>query len=363
MSRKGDYLDAMGRDFTDRRDFVEYLEKDYGIASFAGEFNIIGAINNLPGGKQAFLERLQIPFTDVDSSGDLHLIRTELDEEYVYYYVYLHEETPVFFTTANKTDEIPPTIWRFLQSTEDVGRLMLSKRQIDDLRKKITSDHHNILVPYFSARRNEDSPIASKIRPETERSIQYRANDGLQTYREFRYNYGILPKIMVFERPGRFKFRVKDEGIFIHQSGSLLDLWNYVENEISRAVNMKKYANKGEYKEVKSSFFEENGFNISTPWAVRVNNGIERDHLGSLENQLSSKFWEFNVSEYRAQPELPAFQAEVIDDSSHERTTMKSKGDQVRIFPREHTDIDQSLRIYNFISDHFDSDCEPLEVA
>jgi hypothetical protein len=42
---------------------------------------------------------------------------------------------------------------------------------------------------------------------------------------------------------------------------------------------------------------------------------------------------------------------------------MKTKGDEVRVFPREMTDIDQSLRIFNFISDHFDSDCTPKTVA
>lgn len=358
-----DFLDAIERDYSTRGDFVRYIDRSYKLGENSGEFNIIGAVNNLSGGKEAFLKQLNQHFSLRESSNDLHLLHTTVENEPVYSYVYLDDDVPVFFTKANKTDQIPPTIWKFLQKTYGIGRLMLSQRKVDRIRQDIVSDVDDLIIPYFSARRSEDSMIDARKREHTERSLQYRAVDGLETYRELRFNYGILPQIMVFERPNRFKFKIKADGTFVHQKGKFEALWRYLEQEISRAKTMKKYANTAEYGKADSSFFGEEKFSVSTPWAIHVNDGIEASHLDSFREHLDEDFWEFSVSEYNAFPDLVAFEAEVIDDSTNERTTMKTQGDDVRVFPRELTDVDQSLRIFNFISDHFDSECTPKQVA
>lgn len=358
-----DFLDAIDRKYPDRSDFIDYIHRSYKLGEQSREFNIIGAVNDLQGGKQAFLKHLKQHFSLHGSSNDLQLLHTTVEGEPVYSYVYLDDEIPVFFTNANKTDQIPPTIWRFLQETYGVGRLMLSQRKVDELRQDIISDHENVIIPFFSARRYKDSMIEAQQRGDTKRSVQYRAIDGLETYREMRYNYGILPQIMVFEQPNEFKFKIKANGTFVHQSGGIRTLWRYLKQEISRAKTMKEYANTANYGKADSSFFGKNKFSVSTPWAIEVDNGIETSHLSSFREHIADDFWEFSLSEYNAYPEHTSFEAELIDDATNERTTMKTKGNDVRVFPRELTDVDQSLRIFNFISDHFDSECTPKPVA
>jgi len=358
-----DFLNAIDRKYTDRDDFVDFVDRSYRLGELSGEFNIIAAVNNLPKGKEEFLDHLHRHFSLRESSGDLYLLHTTIDDESVYSYVYIDDEIPIFFTKANKTDQIPPTIWRFLQETYGVGRLMLSQRKVDELRQEIVCDYENVIIPFFSARRSRDSMVDARRREETKRSVQYRAVDGLETYREMRYNYGVLPQIMVFEQPNEFKFKIKADGTFVHQKGSLRTLWRYLKQEISRVKTMKKYANTAEYGKADSSFFGDETFSVSTPWAIEVDDGIKASHLDTFQKHLSDSFWEFSVSEYNSYPEFTAFEAEVIDESTNERTTMKTKGNDVRVFPRELTDVDQSLRIFNFISDHFDSDCTPKQVA
>jgi hypothetical protein len=360
---ESDFLYAIEKDFTDRSNFINYVDKSYKTGNNSGEFNIIGAVNNLVGGKQAFLSELQEHFVFLNASEDLYLLRTSVDNEPVYSYIYLDDDVPVFFTNANKTDEIPPTIWRFLRQTQDVGRLMLSERKVDEIRQEVIAENKNVIIPYFSARRSQDSPIEARRRKNTERSVQYRAVDGLETYREMRYNYGILPRIMTFELPNQFKFRIKADGTFVHQKGGIQTLWDCLDQEIKRVKTMKKYANTAQYGKADSSFFGKNKFDVSTPWAIHVDQGIHADDLDNFRTHLDEKFWEFGVSEYNAYPEFSSFEAEVIDESTNERTTMKTKGNDVRVFPRELTDIDQSLRIFNFISDHFNSECTPKQVA
>lgn len=362
MTTESDYLDAMDREFSSLEDFIQYLENDYKIGLQPGEFNILGAVNNLPS-KKDFADSITAVFKELDSTGDLYLLTTTVEEERVYHYVYMDEKFPVIFTKANKTDQIPPTIGRFLQNKHNVGRLLLSQRQIDEIRKNIVSKYEDLLVPFFSAKRTQDSNIEARRRPNTNRSLQYRADDGLETYREMRFNYGILPRIMTFERPNHFKFRVKQEGVFVHQSGSIIELWNFLQQQINRAEKIVDCSNTGGYGEVTSSFFDDKEIHVSSPWAIEVEDGIKGPALENFKEHMNDSFWEFGVSEYNAYPEVPSFEAELIDEIKYERTILKTKEDSIRVFPRELTDVDQSVRIFNFISDHFDSDCRARKVA
>ena len=176
----GDFLDVDGMEFESREAFISYLDKKYRLEKLTGSFNIIAAVNNLEQPSR-FATLLEDKFNVLDHTGDLLRIHTTVDREPVYSYIYLDDNTPIFLTNANKTDQIPPTIIRFLQQTHNVGRLMLSKRELDETRNRIVSEHEDVMVPYFSARRSVDEPISAQRRPATKRSIQYRGDDGLET--------------------------------------------------------------------------------------------------------------------------------------------------------------------------------------
>jgi len=363
VTEEPDFLNLIGDSFRSTDSLVHYLDEKANLSSLSGEFNIFAAVNNLET-KEDFLNAIKrsAEFEISGESKDLKLLRATYDGSAVYMYVYIQEEFPVFFTTANKTDELPPTVWSFLQQTQDVGRLQLPKKEIDNLRMRLDSEYEDLVVPYFSARRSIDSGTPARRRPKVSRSIQYRGVDGVQSYKEMRYNYGILPKIMVFQRPHRFKFRVKQNGVFVHVSGSLFELWSALKSEMERTLSIKESANTGAFADIKTALFDEKQMRISSPWEIKVNKGIERDDLDGFESHLNEDFYEFSVSEFQTTTESSGFQAEVIDDSSNGLLTLKSKSDSVRVFPREQTDIDQSIRIFNFVSDHFDSNCEAREV-
>ncbi|AEM58403.1 hypothetical protein HISP_14350 [Haloarcula hispanica N601] len=359
----GDFLGVSDIEFDSRDDFISNIDKKYRLEKLGGGFNIIAAVNNREDPSE-FFDLLKQQFNVLERNGDLIRIHTTIDGEPVYSYVFLDEIAPIFLTQANKTDQIPPTIIKFLQSTQDIGRLMLSKREIDETRKRIVSEYDNVIVPYFSAKRSVDEPITAKKRPDTKRSIQYRATDGLETYREMRFNYGVLPRIMTFECPNEFKFKIKEDGTFVHVRGGIRTIWNCLQRQIERVEEVVEYANTGSYGETESEIFaDDDKFTVSKPWAVEVTEGISSKQIETLPSQLDDSFWEFSVADYYSQPEVNSFEAEVIDETTHERTTLKSKGNDIRIFPREFTDVDQSLRLYNFITDHFDADCKPKKVV
>lgn len=364
MKKTPDFLELMDRQFSSADSLVHYIDQVADLASVSGEFNIFAAVNNLKT-KEEFVTKIKASdrLNIFEDSGDLKLVRGTHSDKYIYSYVYVQDDFPIFFTAANKTDEIPPTIWAFLRNTQNIGRLQLPKRSIDNLRTRLVEEYEDLVVPYFSARRSYDSNTPARRRPDVKRSIQYRGIDGIETYKEMRYNYGILPKIMVFERQHRFKFRVKQNGVFVHVDGDLFEIWSSLKQQMRRVKSIKESANTGGFGNVQSNFFEDRELHISSPWEIKIKEGIQQADLEGFRSHLSEDFYEFNVSEYHSVSESTSFQAEVIDDSSHEILTLKSKDDRIRVFPREQTDIDQSVRIFNFVSDHFDSECEAREVA
>jgi hypothetical protein len=66
--------------------------------------------------------------------------------------------------------------------------------------------------------------------------------------------------------------------------------------------------------------------------------------------------WEFTLSDLRASFDGDSvnFQAELLDDRTLGRTKLLSKDGSIRIYPREETGIDQSVRVYEFINDQID---------
>ena len=82
-SSESDFLDAIERSFSDRTDFINYIDESYCQSNLRGEFNIIGAINNLEGGQVSFANQLDRRFEILDETGDLQLLYTSVDDEYI----------------------------------------------------------------------------------------------------------------------------------------------------------------------------------------------------------------------------------------------------------------------------------------
>lgn len=361
MTSRFDFLDATDVNFGSPDDFIRYIDNEVNLDEIPKELNFVGsASDHLT--RESFIESISQSFEILSENDDLYLLKADTGETTVPYYVYFDEHFPIFVTIANITDEMPPTINEYLRNGPNVGRFWLSHRQMDTIQSDLISRYSNLLIPFFSATRSPHSDTPAEKRPNIDRRITYYADDGLETYREMRYKYGVLPSILKFELPNQFKFKVKDKGVFTHESGKVRPLWKLLKRQIERKREIKDVINTGNYGDTESNVFD-SSISVSTPWAIDVGgNGIQAERLGTFESHLERSELEFGVSEYVAEPEIPSFEAELIDDSRYERTKLKTRGDTVRVYPRELTGLDQSFRIYNFISDHFGPNCEPVEV-
>lgn len=361
MTSTFDFLNAMDHDFESANHLIRYIEDEVDLTGLSTGMNLVGSVNDYPQ-SDSFIDSLGSYFDLINSSGDLHLLKASVDDKAIPYYVYFDETFPIFLTTANITDEMPPTINAYLRNTPNVGRFWLSQRQMEEIRKNIIANHNDVLIPFFSANRTPSSEIPANRRPDVNRSITYYADDGRETYREMRHQYGVLPRILEFERPNHFKFRIKNRGVFVHERGSIEELWKAFQREKDRKKRVKSIIDTSNLTEKRSGVFENAKISVSEPWAIEVNSGIEAGQVKNFRSHLNQMELEFGVSEYDSSPSIPSFEAELIDSTSFETTRLMSNGDTIRIYPRELTDIDQSFRIYNFVSDHFGPNCRAVEV-
>jgi hypothetical protein len=294
--------------------------------------------------------------------GDLILFNAhQLD---VPYYVYWDPDFPVWFTTGRKTEEIPETIDEYLKSDRRIGRLWISKTEMEDLRQRIVQNYPDVLMTYFTATRSRHSEVEADRRPRYERTFQYYGKDALETFNEVKYEYGVLPTNLKFQRANDFKFRVTKRGIFTVKNGGLDEVLTVIQESIDRLQEVKEAIDSAAFSIKENKFASNNAIPQSRPWEVQLETTLSERDVDRFEAEELDE-WEFTLSDLRKSFDGDSvnFQAELLDDRTLGRTKLLSKNGAIRIYPRKDTGIDQSVRVYEFINDQIDPNAVARRVA
>lgn len=355
-----DFLDASGREFHSESDLFAYVDEEEALDDVGSNVNIIGSVNNYQTRAQ-FFSALEENFERIweEDDQDLELLSATTGGRAVPYYVYYDDDFPVFLTTANISDEMPDTIEQFLINKPNIGRFWISMQEMDQMRSRLVRQDDDVTIPFFTGHRSKYSDVPAEKREDVTRTMTYWAVDGRKTYKEMRKKYGILPTNIRFERPSHYKFGLKQEGILTHQSGSISRAWELLEQEKERKKRLKDVINSGGSRSVESGIFEQE-VSASRPWEVNVD-PLQEEALDSFRARLSEERWKLGLSEYYHSGKSK-FNAEIIDEYNFGRTEMEGRNDSIRVYPIDGNDIDPQFRIFNFVQDHFDSDCEPAVV-
>jgi len=358
-----DFLNARKLGFPSESDFFQYIENEVDLDDVDGNVNIIGSVNNYPGRRQ-FIDAIEDGFEPIWADGDLRLVAAHTRDRSIPYYVYFDQDFPVFITTANITEEMPPTIEAFLESDPHLGRFWLSMEQVERMRRRIVRKYQDVIIPFFTGHRSKYSEIPAEKRGDIERTISYWAEDGRETYKEMRAKYGVLPTNIRFERPNDFKFGIKQEGIFTHQSGSIIDAWELLQKERDSKQDIKDVINSGGFGESESQVFPDHKISASSPWGITANGGdklLGSDAIKTFKVRMEEDRWMFGVSEFSRVGDT-GFDTELVDDVGYSRTQMRGYDDSVRVYPLDRNDIDSQFRVFNFVQDHFDASCRPIKI-
>lgn len=357
-----DFFQVGERQFESLEELTDHVSTVVDLGDLeGGDLSVIGTIT----GYETFEELLgsvEPEFQVLNRNGQLaHLYARE---QSLPYYVYWHPDFPVWFTTGRKTEEIPETIGRFLRSRNRIGRLWINKREMEDLRQSLVASHERILMTYFTATRSRHSNVPADRRPDVDRTFQYYGRDALATFEEIKYEYGVLPTNLKFEKSDQFKFRVTNRGVFTIKQGGLNEVLEVIQSSIERLAEVKEAIDSSKYQVVENKFVEGGELPQSRPWAINLDSHITVQDVDKFNDQTLEE-WEFHLSELSESfdSEVPHFKAKLRDKETLEEVFVRSNRSTIRVYPREGTGIGQSIRLFEFIADQIDPSAYASEVA
>jgi hypothetical protein len=376
------FLNTGDREFYSLEEVTEHIKETATLSKIDGDLSVIGSICDFDSSEE-LVESAQSHFHIEERHGDLLLLNAKALD--VPYYVFLSDEFPIWFTTGRKTEDMPESIDAYLKSEQRIGRMWISKTQMENLRQQIVNRYPDVLMPYFTASRSQHSEISAKRRPRFERTFQYYGKDGLETFNEIKHEYGVLPTNLKFQMSNEFKFRVTTRGVFTIKNGGLSEVLSVIQDSIERLKEVKDAIDTSGFKRRKNKFASGQTIPESHPWAVQLESAVTQADIERLEEEIQE--WEFNIGELDVsfgeesdasdvdiegeglqQQQLveqssPHLKAELIDERSYGKTVLRTHEDAIRIYPREDTGIDQSIRLFEFISDQIDANAHPTRVS
>lgn len=357
-----DFLDTKNKEFRSLDTLMTHIQNNIKLSYLDGDLNIVGSIcdyNN----KSEFISSLNNFFDIKSSKGNLMLLKS-LNKD-IPYYLYIEDEFPLFFTTGRKTEDIPETIFEFIKQNPRMSRMWVNRTQMEQIRRQITKNNPNVIIPYFAASRNAKDDINASIRPGFDRTIQYHGDDGLETYKELKHKYGILPTNLKFEKPTKFKFRISRKGIFSLNKGGLEETVNIIKSSINRLKKVKNAIDTSGYSEVTNKFSKSNiKLPESRPWAIKMLSGLDERNINDIKRNIELNPWEFSISSFNSDlNDEPSFSSILIDENTFGKLKIRSKNNTIRIYPLEkEKGLDQLFRYYEFMKDQIDPNIQAITV-
>lgn len=356
-----DFFQVEDRRFDSVEELISHVSETVDLGDLeGGDLNIIGTITNY-GSFDELLSSIEPEFQVIQHNGQL--ARLNARQQNIPYYVYWQPDFPIWFTTGQKTDEIPQTIGKYLRNRGQIARLWISKREMEDLRRTLVRKDDSILMTYFSASRSRYSDQPAERRPNVDRAFQYYGRDALTTYEELKYEYGVLPTNLKFQKANEFKFRVANQGIFTIKDGGLSEVLEVIQNSIERLSEVKEAIDTADFSMVENKFVDSGKVPQSRPWTIHLNSQITAGEVDRFDDDTLEE-WEFQVSELQQSfdREVPHFKAKLRDKDTLEEIIVRSNNDRLRVYPQEKSGIGQYIRLFEFVADQIDPSAQASAV-
>jgi hypothetical protein len=301
----------------------------------------------------------------IEERGQVYQLHTSYmdDDEIIdaQFYFHYHADTQhdggilLFYTNQRKTKEVDNTVMELLRNQRGVYYLHFSANLFRSIRESIDSDEDLAEITEFVADRTESSDRPCRIRPNTERTIQYYADDGWRTLEEMEQNYGVRPRYIVFKIPNVLKFKISRDGIFSYHEGDLQTLFNYIEVAITEALQVKEAFDTSEFEMVSAT--SELDVPTSTPAQITLNNNIEFSEIDEIKSRMAeADYYIINSFEQEGSVRMSS---KVYDERRGEKFRLKATEDKVKVYPQtEEEDLGSFLRFHEFIQNNVDESAE-----
>lgn len=343
------------REFNTRSQFYQYLSENH-TEIIDGNLYICAGITEHP--VSEFLEYIQAEGWELtESYGHIKLIEHKQGREAAKAYLSIDEDTGVFFlyTDQRKNEEIDKEVLPLLSDTDGLYYLYIGPRIIRDLCDEIRYEWDSSKVTTFIAKRTPGTEIGAKRRPDTNRTINYYGDDGMEALGEVERDYGVLPHTVEIHIPTELRFRVSKEGVFALKSGRMSALFKYMNTCISQTLAMKR-----EYDETDFSIYQAgNGYEIpeSKPATIELSHSLTISTLREVRETISSG--EYTMLDVYIDESSTTLSAKVFDSEKNLFFNLGITSNKIRVFPRKESEMSVFLRFFEFVQSELDDRATP----
>lgn len=344
------------RDFDDIQDLIQYLECERGDAQISSNLHIVATLSTFQNIDQ-FIESLRnFRFSIVKKAGKLLLLSKESQDKQIYIYAFFdnRNNVPLFITDAKKTNEIPDTLFTYINHTKEISNLWIAPKVMKEIKDNLAREYQDMIITYFSARRSPNTDIHSEFRPHTERSIQYRGNDGKHTLEEMEFYYGVLPKILEIQLPNGIAFRIDNKGIITLRHGHFAGIFQIIEEIVSRLEKVREAIGESGYSINKVGSRRQFTNAVQIPWSIDMPVEMHSDDVSRFCKAICSEEWNFTVLEQVLLPGSMLFSARLIDEHTGSLLDISTTGKKIDVYPVEKIDIGTSMRFFEFVVENVD---------
>ncbi|MDN7025950.1 hypothetical protein FGU65_13830 [Methanoculleus sp. FWC-SCC1] len=343
-----------GIQFGDIKEFTRYLEYERINNHLPGVLNLVATISTFETINQ-FIESLESAgFVIEEQYGKLLSISKRSKNDKISYYAFFddYNNIPLFLTDANKTDEIPKTLFNYINKTRNISNMWISPQVMKEIKDDLSIKYEDMIITYFSAQRGANTEARSELRPHYERNVQYHGNDGKQTLEEMEYWYGVLPRILEIKLP-TVAFKIDNKGIITLRSGRFGEIFSIIENVVGQLLELRDAIGKSSYSIRHIGKRHQFAHAIQRPWSIEMPVGLDIDEVPRFCNTLQNE--DFTILERVLLHGSMQFTARIIDDYTGSLFDIKTSGRKIDVFPVKQPDIGSSMRFYQFICENIDN--------
>lgn len=356
MVRRVTFLDIRDKNFLDISEFVDYLNGLQSEGTNLWNIQLVPTVSTHETYRQ-FVESLtNYGFKIEEDAGKLLRVSKAHGKDVVNFYVFFDDRNhiPLFLTDAKKSDEIPDILFDYLKKTRDLSNLWISPHIMKEIKDDLITQHEDLIITYFSAKRSPNTRTSSHYRANVERSIIYRGIDGKQTLDEMEFYYGVLPKILEIRIPNELSFRIDNKGIITIKEGDITSVFDIIEHLVEHIRPLKDAIGTSGYSltKVGKKQFERP---IQTPWSVAFSSSFNESVIPNIQQDIEEDEWDFTLLEHSEISSTSPFSARVIDNMSGSLFDISIHGNGIRVYPVEKTDIGTYMRFFEFVLESVDS--------
>lgn len=279
----------------------------------------------------------------------------------VTYFAFLHRDTSLLmcFTKGAKYD-VEQTFDKIIERTPGLYFAFIGPLTIKKIQDALFQAHPTTLITYFSAYRNFKSSLRSEIRPEYQRTIEYRGNDGAKVLEELKQAYGVLPRSIHFETPDYAIYHIHNIGQFTLAKGEenarrfMLEI---VDLAMKDTLITRKIVESADFKlipiETKTKTLL---FPKLKPWLIRFGTQIDIEEGQNLIDILKEN--EFEVFSHVLAKGSLRLNGLVADRLKNNIFTVDANSERMVIAPLEELPFDSFLRLYQVVVENFDPNAE-----